>query len=210
MDKLKIYVVGNAYYYRQAILNSILVKTMEEADIVLFTGGEDVDPSLYREEKHYTTYSNINRDVFEKEEYEKSLQYHNLLRFSICRGSQLMTVLNGGKLVQNVHNHGLGGTHEIITNLGEKYQITSTHHQMMYPYNLNKEDYELLAIASPSRSNIYEGSGLDWQPEYGEPEIVYYSKTNTLCVQGHPEYMGDDAPVVIYINKLINQYLNHK
>ena len=33
-----------------------------ELVLVVFTGGEDVDPSLYNEQKHHTTYSNLKRD----------------------------------------------------------------------------------------------------------------------------------------------------
>ena len=56
----------------------------EEADIVIFTGGEDVDPSLYHEEKHPTTYSNLNRDLYERDKFEHIKP--NQLAIGICRG----------------------------------------------------------------------------------------------------------------------------
>ena len=67
----KVYVVGTAKHYADFITNIKHVDNIEEADIVIFTGGEDVDPSLYHEEKHPTTYSNIARDKYEKEMFEK-------------------------------------------------------------------------------------------------------------------------------------------
>ena len=46
----KIYVVGFGLHYMSWVNNAIHVENIEEADIVLFTGGEDVSPSLYGEE----------------------------------------------------------------------------------------------------------------------------------------------------------------
>jgi hypothetical protein len=120
--------------------------------------------------------------------------------------------MNGGKLVQDCGGHGLYGTHG-ITNGEIEYEITSTHHQMQYPYNLDSNDYSLLFIASPARSGRYEGDGIDPNPiiRYGEPEIVLYhkeGKPKCLAIQGHPEIMRENAPVIGMLNDLINETLN--
>lgn len=80
----KVYVVGNAKHYADFITGVKLVEDIEKADIVLFTGGEDVDPSLYGCKKHPTTFSNIQRDLEEKEIFEKVKP--NQLCLGICRG----------------------------------------------------------------------------------------------------------------------------
>ena len=60
--------------------------------------------------------------------------------------------MNGGKLVQNVKGHATGFTHGITD--GDKiYQITSTHHQMQYPFDLNKDDYDILFKSSDVESD---------------------------------------------------------
>lgn len=121
--------------------------------------------------------------------------------------------MNGGKLVQNCRNHALYGTHG-ITNNEVEYEITSTHHQMQYPYNLKKENYDVLFVSSEFRSpHYYEGDYIDYARilENGEPEIVLYHKEGApkcLAIQGHPEYMRPDAPVVEMLNDLINNTLN--
>ena len=51
----KVYVVGEAINYVNFMTGVKLVNAIEDANIVLFTGGEDVDPSLYGCKKHYTT-----------------------------------------------------------------------------------------------------------------------------------------------------------
>ena len=60
---MNVFVVGRATNYANFIEGAQLVDNPEKADIVLFTGGEDVDPSLYGCEKHSCTYSNIKREA---------------------------------------------------------------------------------------------------------------------------------------------------
>lgn len=204
----KVFVVGGAKQYASWIKDHELTDNLEEADIVLFTGGEDVDPSLYGCEKHPTTYSNINRDLEEKAIFEK-VKPHQLC-LGICRGSQFLCVMNGGLLIQNVSKHAGFGTHQIINAQNEftRVDITSTHHQMQYPFNLEKGiDYHVLFYAS-RRSEFYEGDKIYCPP--CEPEVVLYHKKNKpkcLAIQGHPEIMRKEAPVIEVLNNLVDRYV---
>ena len=207
---MNIFVVGGATNYANFIEGAQLVDNLEKADVVLFTGGEDVDPSLYGCKKHPSTYSNINRDLEEKATFEK-VDPSKQVCVGCCRGSQFLCVMNGGLLVQNCYNHAISYTHG-ITDGGMTYQITSTHHQMQYPYNLSQKDYSLLYIADKRRSSDYEGDGIDEDAIYslGEPEIVLYHKEGLpkcLAVQGHPE-MIPDSPVAKMISKLIKDLVD--
>lgn len=79
---------------------------------------------------------------------------------------------------------------------------------MQYPFNLNKKDYDLLFYARPIRSPYYEGFGIDHVPY--ESEVVYYhvaGKPYSLAIQGHPEMMRKEAPVITILNKLIEKCL---
>ena len=80
----KVYVVGIQKHYADFINDVELVDNITDAEIVIFTGGEDVDPSLYGEEKHRTTFSNKLRDLEEVEEWNKVST--NQLVVGICRG----------------------------------------------------------------------------------------------------------------------------
>ena len=79
-----VYVVGNQKPYANFIEDAVLVDTIEKADIVIFTGGEDVDPAFYSCKKHRSTYSNPNRDVYEINEFNKINR--NQLVIGLCRG----------------------------------------------------------------------------------------------------------------------------
>lgn len=200
MEKIKIYVVGRDTYYTSWINNCEVVENLENANVVLFTGGEDIDPSLYGKEKHPSTSSNLSRDLKEKEIFEKIKL--NQLALGICRGSQFLTVMNGGILVQDCSGHAIGATH-LISNDEFSVDITSTHHQMMYPFNLPKKDYDLLFTSHQRLSYYYEG--VDEMPPC-EPEVVYYHKKDKpkcLAIQGHPEMMRKNAPVIEILNKLL-------
>lgn len=200
---MKVYVVGGDTYYARWIDNCELTNNLEEADIVFFTGGEDVTPKLYGCKKHETTYNNWLRDKYEQEIFNNIRP--DQLVVSVCRGSQWSCVMNGGKLVQNCDNHALWGTHEIINADGDIYDITSTHHQMQYPFDLDSKDYDILFWSKERRSTKYEGDQINPNKIIKEPEIVLYHKENKpkcLAIQGHPEMM-----VIGKLHKMLNNLI---
>lgn len=206
---MKVFVVGGALGYAIFLEGMTLVDKVEDADVVLFTGGEDVTPSLYDCKKHSATYCNPSRDLEEKEVFNRIKP--NQIAVGCCRGAQFLCVMNGGLLVQHVSNHAIGRTHG-ITNGNEVYEITSTHHQMQYPYNLDKEDYDLLFKSEQHMSNCYEGDKIEVGLilAYGEPEIVLYHKKGfpkCLAVQGHPE-MIPNSPVAKMISNLVKELVD--
>lgn len=205
---MKVYVVGGANNYVNFIENAELVDKLEDAQLVVFTGGEDVTPSLYGCKRHPKTYNNPERDKKEQAIFKK-IDPQKQVVYGCCRGSQFVTVMNGGLLVQNVSNHALWSTHA-ITDGSKIYQITSTHHQMMYPFNL-ESGYNILFTSYGNSSDFYEGDKIDFDAIYSrEPEIVLYNREDLpkcLAVQGHPE-MIPDSRVAKMINNLINDLVN--
>lgn len=209
--KKKIFVVGSALYYASWIENYEFVENMKDADVILFTGGEDVSPELYGEEDpEDLCFCNSKRDQEEADIFDNVRTDQVCL--GICRGSQFLCVMNGGKLVQDCENHAIGYTHS-ITNGEYEYDITSTHHQMQYPYNLDPKHYTLLYKSTGRRSSYYCGPvDEDEILKHGEPEIVYYhvpELPKCLAIQGHPEMMFKDAPVINMLNELLDSILEN-
>lgn len=208
---IKVYIVGGDRSYAELFLDEIkIVKDIKDANIVLFTGGEDVHPSFYGEDVGRLTSTNKKRDEVELALFKEARKF-NKLCVGICRGSQILTVLSGGGLIQHVSNHAKSGTHKIhLINENVDIDITSTHHQMMYPFWLNKKEYDIIAKSTKDLSTTYlDGDDRERRlpPDFVECEIVYYKTTNCLCIQGHPEYMPKDSSAVKYINVLIREYL---
>ena len=204
---MKVFVVGPFTGYSRAILDLELVDNIEEAEVVLFTGGEDINPDLYHCKKHESTYFSKRRDNFEIEMWKKIRP--DQIAFGICRGAQLFCALFGGKLVQDVSNH--CGCSHFITNGSDRYEITSIHHQMLYPFDLDHSVYDILFWSESKRSRYYEGDQIDKDKISCEPEIVLFHKEGlpiALGVQGHPE-MIPNSEITKVINKILTD-LNGK
>lgn len=192
--------------YEVTVHKSNDIKNPKDIDLVLFTGGEDVCPERYFEETGKFTSFNKRRDEKEIDNFYKFKNHSFLL--GICRGNQLLTVLSGGRLIQHVEGH--CRDHSIILNNRMKYNITSSHHQMIYPFDLNEKDYELLAYSEYFQSNTYlngNNEEVDLSKNFLEPEIVYYKNTNALCIQGHPEWSHCEKRTSSMCLNLIDKYL---
>ena len=182
------------------------VKNPKDIDLVLFTGGEDVNPAHYNENIGKYTHINSNRDKKEIDTFYRFKGKSFLL--GICRGNQLLTILSGGKLIQHVEGH--CRDHSMVLNNGLKYNITSSHHQMIYPFDLNEKDYELIGYSEYFQSNTYlngDNEEIELSNNFLEPEIVYYKKTNALCIQGHPEWNHCEKRTSQMCLNLIDKYL---
>lgn len=185
-------------------------EAIPEIDLILFTGGEDVDPSYYNDRVgKFTSYS-PERDNLESKMFRMLSQ--KVPKLGICRGAQFVTVMSGGKLVQHVENHAIGGMHSITFDYihNNKMQMTSTHHQMMFPFKMPKKDYVLCAYSTHYLSPIYlngNNKGIELPEDFLEPEIVYYPHSNSLAIQGHPEsgVMPQDGKLFIlnYISNIL-------
>ena len=192
--------------YEVTVHKSADVKDPKDIDLVLFTGGEDVNPAHYNENIGKYTHINSNRDKKEIDTFYRFKGKSFLL--GICRGNQLLTILSGGKLIQHVEGH--CRDHSMVLNNSLKYNITSSHHQMIYPFDLNEKDYELIAYSEYFQSNTYlngDNEEIELSNNFLEPEIVYYKKTNALCIQGHPEWNHCEKRTSQMCLNLIDKYL---
>lgn len=80
---IKVYVIGSGKGYARPIYNKVLVDNIEDADIVVLTGGADVDPSSYGK-KNVSSWGDKYRDDYEIKMYKKIRQ--DQLVMGTCRG----------------------------------------------------------------------------------------------------------------------------
>jgi putative glutamine amidotransferase len=77
-------------------------KVLAEIDGVLLTGGGDVDPVFYGEDRHPSVEdAEPGRDEFEIDLARRAIAA-NLPLLAICRGAQVLNVAAGGTLVQDI------------------------------------------------------------------------------------------------------------
>ena len=157
---------------------------VSSVDYVCFLGGADIDPRLYGEEPHSTTYYNRKRDFLEVSLWGECREYDKPT-IGICRGAQLLHALNGGKLWQDVQGHA-GGNHLCYdTETGESFESSSVHHQMLrIPANPR---FHLKAVSRSRLSTTYETYGVAVTEDVPEVEAAYYLDTKCFLTQGHPE-----------------------
>lgn len=167
-----VYVVGGDYSVEKTFQDRGYMTVTEatiqgvEVDLVCFTGGSDISPYMYGEE-NISSHPSPVRDEFEKQVYEAWVGKVPIV--GICRGAQLINVMNGGKMIQHVSGHG-SGSHAIFDASGTKIGMVNTcHHQVMVMPDNGRGS--VLAVSSE-----------------GYPEIVYFEKDRAFGVQGHPEW----------------------
>lgn len=180
--------------------------TVEEADVVVFIGGEDINPKLYGEKAHRTTFFTDDRD-FQEEFFYRKAQKLNKVCFGICRGAQFLHAMNGGKLWQNVAGH--GGPDHVIYDIDDDVYVTATslHHQMLQ-YN---KDMDVIACTKEQVSTKFEEADsvlhVDADSEDAAVELEIeagcYAITQCFFVQGHPE-IGSEQYRSWTMNKLFN------
>lgn len=180
-----------------------VISDMKQADMFCFTGGEDVTPALYGEEKHPYTFNSTNRDAAEKEYFHYAVE-HDIPCVGICRGGQFLNVMNGGKMYQHVLAH--TRYHQAVdVATGKELLVSSTHHQMMRPAEVGAE---VVTIAHQNESKEWMEDGkICVCFEDPDTEAVWYAQTRCLCFQPHPEFDGIED-CTNYFFELIDRYIS--
>ncbi len=162
------------------------MKRPETFKLVLFTGGEDVDPAFYNEESPKgICHFNTSRDLFERVIFKHALR-HGIKMAGICRGLQFLNVMAGGKLVHHLDGHA-GIYHGFECRKDNLFRrINSIHHQMVIP----SKDSLIVGWSNEKLSERYYGNG-DKKINWKDPEVeaLLMPKILSCGVQWHPEMM---------------------
>jgi len=149
--------------------------SVEDSNLVIFSGGEDINPKIYGEENTYSFY-NKKRDSIELKILEECLKLNKKI-LGVCRGHQLINAYLGGKLVQDLYydlNISHGGTHklEFLTknsSIKDHFRfVNSMHHQGVIKAGKN-------LVATSEFKGVLESC----------------ENENIITTQFHPEFMQD-------------------
>jgi len=173
------------------------VEDIYKCDGFILTGGVDVHPSFYNGKKTYNnTPSSFQpeRDRFEEKIYRYS-QLYKLPVLGICRGMQLINILEGGTLIQDLDN---GNERHKKEESDKEHAILAENNSLLYKIagsltgHVNSAHHQAIdptAIGENLMVNAYDGDeekiieGLEFKDKT--------AKALMLCVQWHPERMKD-------------------
>ena len=171
----------------------------EEFKLVLFTGGEDVNPVYYKDSspKDICRY-NDHRDKYEIEIFKTAYKY-GILMTGICRGLQFLNVMAGGRMMHHIEEHGCN-IHLMKLATGEQFYVNSFHHQMILPAGNTK----IVGWSTKRLSKTYIGN-FDEKITYRgrENEAAIFPDIKGFGVQYHPEIMPKSFEAYDYYYKMV-------
>jgi putative glutamine amidotransferase len=188
------FTINNTYLdaiYKAGGLAVILPYTTEEEkfeeyadtfDGFLFTGGVDIDPKYYGEEKDPKVEEICpERDAFEEQLFGKCYPTNKPI-LGICRGEQVINVFLGGTLHQHIDGH-VQKEHREVRTHGVNLVEGGYLHQL-----LNKDKLMVNSFHHQCVKQLADGLVADAYNEEGYLE-AFYAKEHPfcVCVQWHPE-----------------------
>jgi len=176
--------------FRNALGSSVEVKLMntmedlEEADLVAFPGGEDVNPSIYGKNNTHSHGVNNNRDEREKFFYRQAKQMGKPM-FGMCRGLQFISAMLGLELIQDIYlelekrhsgGHAIEKIVDSVVSNNFSY-VNSLHHQGVFA---DRNNIQLL--------RSYRDRGIYITSMY-ENIVESLECDKIIATQFHPEFM---------------------
>lgn len=186
-----------------------ITRNLDEADVVWWEGGCDVNPAIYGEKKGSHTYFSPQGSASEFSVWNV-VKNRRVFKIGTCKGLQNLSCYNGAKMVQHSSHPSWHGV--ILEKEGKELECISLHHQQVILdeklTGLKKDkDYELIAHTGKLSPFHLNGDDKDYKfdENYKEPEIVYFPKTMSWGVQSHPEMMPDNSDFVKYCQQSVGE-----
>ena len=168
--------------------------SLDGIDGVLFTGGGDIDPALYREPAHPKTQPpDAARDIFELELARLALA-QNIPLLAVCRGLQVVNVAAGGTLIQDIASEASQMlTHQVDVPLNAiAHDVWITRGSALSKVMQEAlADGEVLQVNSRHHQAIRDtGTGFDVSATAPDGIVEAIERPNSrfcIAVQWHPE-----------------------
>jgi len=177
------------------VSENVLKQTADKFDGFLFTGGHDVNPKLYGQEK--TVHCGEiceERDRMETYIFREAVLKQNKPALGICRGIQFFNVLLGGSLYQDIPTELPSAISHVK---GPPYDVPA--HSVRIAAKsplfklLEKEHIEVNSYHHQGVNRIAEGLEIMAVADDGLAEAVYMpDRPYVWAVQWHPEFSLKD------------------
>jgi putative glutamine amidotransferase len=163
----------------------------EEISGVVFTGGPDIDPRRYGEERYGRDLEiDEKRDRIEFEIAQNAFLL-KLPVLGICRGCQLINVFLGGKLFQHVEGHGK------IDGKDSFHEVEALERTDLFDI-VNRKNLRVNSAHHQAINALGKGLKASAMAPDGTIEGIESSEYPLLGVQWHPERLGDESSEKIF------------
>jgi putative glutamine amidotransferase len=172
-------------------------------DGLIFSGGGDVAPGAYGGDAVLAGSNDVDfrRDAFEFALMESALDAE-LPILATCRGMEIMNVLRGGTLIEDLHHH-LGGAYTVMHHQVDEaglpfyayaHDVDITHGSLLYDIvqsitlRVNSIHHQAIAdLGSGLRAVAHAADGIIEAIEFVVPSSFF------IGVQWHPEWLSNDS-----------------
>lgn len=158
------------------------VDEVSSADVIVFTGGSDINPALYEGNFMLCGPSNFERDRFELAVYNEAVRLGKLM-LGVCRGHQLLCALNNGTLYEDIGYYGFA-PHPFMHPVALEERVPFAD---LLPENLSSMHHQAVKSTSLKTWCTFEGL---IEGCYGEKIIT---------TQFHPEFTPNTQEFFDYI-----------
>jgi len=162
----------------------------DSVDAMVALGGADIAPSLYGEKVTFAKYFNRKRDLMELGLLKAYLRRSSKPLFGICRGHQLIGVLHGYKLIQDLDEE-LGATGHVSGHHPIGLVPGTVLAEILFPattVRVNSLHHQAVDLSSNPNGDLLASAFAG----EGDTEVVEAMETEdgrVLTVQFHPELM---------------------
>lgn len=179
-----------------------------DIDGLLLTGGPDIDPGHYNETEHETADIDRDRDKLEVRVFEWAME-KDIPVFGICRGIQVMNVMIGGSLYQDIPSQFTDHlTHKRMEDTDDDWHPIKIQPDSLLNQITKENTAEVNSRHHQALKVIADGLVVTAQSEDGIIEAIEdESKKFMLGVQYHPERMFKTAASREHRGKLFKAFI---
>lgn len=168
----------------------MIQQLVEQLDGFLFTGGDDVDPSIYHKELTYSQKTYLVKDEMEKAFIEDIIKADKPY-FGICRGLQILNASLGGTLYQDLQKEATDKNLVIHSQTTDRstpiHKVQIEEESKLYSI-LKEREYEVNSLHHQAAEVPAKGLSVVAMSEDGLIEALEMKgKRFVIGVQWHPE-----------------------
>lgn len=177
-------------YYPDLIVIDRDTKKTRECDLIIFSGGEDLNPEIYGQSNTASYGVNDERDHIERDIFYMAMDEGKKV-LGVCRGHQLINALSGGNLVQDIRPvH--PGFHPI---------------EILKNFSILNLSYTSKMVNSMHHQGVTR-TGRGAQPTSAFNNLVESCESDRIIsVQFHPEFSVGEEPINFF--KYITLWVEH-